>query len=93
MSDEARLRRIADSYVSKYGGGWRFAVRDGAFYHDPGSLRGTDTGEALVYEVASCTIFGFGKSELFSQTRWRFQPELAAHLPPRGRAHKRKESP
>lgn len=72
MNDEAGLRRIADVYESKYGGGWRFAVRDGAFYHDPGSLRGTDPDEALVYEVAPSTAFGFGKGESFSQTRWRF---------------------
>jgi hypothetical protein len=72
MSDEARLRRIAEAYESKYGGDWRFAVRDGAFYHDPESLRGTDPGEALMYVVAPSTVFGFGKGELFSQTRWRF---------------------
>lgn len=72
VSDEAWLRRIADAYESKYGGGWRFAVRDGAFYHDSGSLRGTDPGAALVYEVAPSTAFGFGKGESFSQTRWRF---------------------
>jgi hypothetical protein len=72
VSEDARLRRIADVYESKYGGDWRFAVRDGAFYHDPGSLRGADPGEALVYEVAPSTAFGFGKGETFSQTRWRF---------------------
>lgn len=72
VTDEARLRRIADAYESKYGSGWRFAVRDGALYHDPGSLRGTDPGAALVYEVAPSTAFGFGKGESFSQTRWRF---------------------
>jgi len=72
VSDEAKLRRIADEYESKYGSDWRFTVRDGAFYHDPASLRGTDPGEALVYEVAPSTVFGFGKGESFSQTRWRF---------------------
>src|SRR4051794_3096956 len=30
VSDEAKLRRIADAYVSKYGSDWRFEVRDGA---------------------------------------------------------------
>jgi DNA-binding transcriptional ArsR family regulator len=63
MSDAAALRRIADAYESKYGGDWRFDVRDGAFHH-----RG---GRALVYEVAPSTAFGFGKGE-FSQTRWPF---------------------
>ena len=43
VTDEARLGRVADAYLSKYGSDWRFAVRDGGFYHDPGSLRETDT--------------------------------------------------
>jgi nitroimidazol reductase NimA-like FMN-containing flavoprotein (pyridoxamine 5'-phosphate oxidase superfamily) len=71
VSDDARLRRIAEEYVAKYGSDWRFSVRDGAFHHDPESLRGDDPGRALVYEVAPATVFGFGKGE-FSQTRWRF---------------------
>src|SRR4029077_13254777 len=36
VSDDAKLRRIAAQYVSKYGEGWRFAVHNGAFYHRPG---------------------------------------------------------
>ena len=71
-TDDARLRRVADAYVSKYGEDWRFAVRDGAFYHDRGSLREDDPGVALVYEVSPTKVFGFGKGESFSQTRWRF---------------------
>ncbi len=71
VSDDAKLRRIAEAYESKYGSAWRFTVRDGAFYHDPGSLRGANPVKALVYEVVPATIFGFGKGE-FSQTRWRF---------------------
>src|SRR5215212_435588 len=71
VSDDAKLRRVADAYLSKYGSDWHFAVRDGALYHDPGSLRGgTDTGEAWVYEVTPKKVFGFGKGEPFSQTRW-----------------------
>lgn len=65
VSDEAKLRRVADVYESKYGGDWRFAVRDGAFHGGDGSI-------ALVYEVAPKTAFGFGKGKAFSQTRWRF---------------------
>jgi nitroimidazol reductase NimA-like FMN-containing flavoprotein (pyridoxamine 5'-phosphate oxidase superfamily) len=64
LTDEAKLRRIADVYTSKYGRGWTFEVRDGAFYGEGG--------EALVYEVAPSTIFGFSKGE-FSQTRWAFE--------------------
>ena len=72
LTDEAALRRVADAYLSKYGEDWRFAVRDGAFYHDPGSLRGADPGAAWVYEVVPRKIFGFGKGATFAQTRWRF---------------------
>ncbi len=63
MSDAATLQRVADLYAAKYEG-WHFTVRDGAFYGDGG--------RALVYEVAPATVFGFGKGETFSQTRWRF---------------------
>ena len=66
VSDDARLRRIAEAYEAKYGSDGRFTVRDGAFHGEGG--------EALVYEVAPSTAFGFGKGD-FSQTRWRFQPD------------------
>jgi len=72
VTDEARLGHVADAYLSKYGSDWRFAVRDGAFYHDPGSLREADASAAWVYEVSPKKVFGFGKGESFSQTRWRF---------------------
>jgi nitroimidazol reductase NimA-like FMN-containing flavoprotein (pyridoxamine 5'-phosphate oxidase superfamily) len=68
VGDDAKLRRIAEAYVSKYGDDWRFEVRDGAFVH-AGAHEGS---VALVYEVAPVTAFGFGKGEEFSQTRWRF---------------------
>jgi Pyridoxamine 5'-phosphate oxidase len=64
IGDEARLGRIAEVYVAKYGSDWRFEVRDGAFAH-------SDGGKALVFEVAPVTAFGFAKGP-FSQTRWRF---------------------
>jgi general stress protein 26 len=63
ISDEAKLQRIADQYLSKYD--WRFGVRDGAFHGEEGNV-------AIVYEVTPTTAFGFGKGEPFSQTRWRF---------------------
>jgi nitroimidazol reductase NimA-like FMN-containing flavoprotein (pyridoxamine 5'-phosphate oxidase superfamily) len=68
VTDDAKLRRIAEAYVAKYGEQWRFGVRDGAFVH------GTDEESiALVFEVAPVKVLGFGKGEVFSQTRWRFQ--------------------
>jgi general stress protein 26 len=64
VSDHARLQLIADMYESKYGSDWHFDVRDGAF-HGEGN-------KALVYEVVPAVVFGFGKGDEFSQTRWRF---------------------
>jgi nitroimidazol reductase NimA-like FMN-containing flavoprotein (pyridoxamine 5'-phosphate oxidase superfamily) len=63
VTDDAKLTRIADAYESKYGSDWHFDVRDGAFHHEGG--------EALVFEIAPATAFGFRKGE-YSQTRWRF---------------------
>ena len=63
VRDDAKLRRIADTYESKYGPDWHFDVRDGAFVGDGG--------EALVYEVAPAKAFAFAKGE-YGQTRWRF---------------------
>jgi uncharacterized pyridoxamine 5'-phosphate oxidase family protein len=62
VSDEGTLQRLADLYAFKYG--WHYTVRDGAFYGDGG--------RADVYKVAPTTVFGFGKGETSSQTRWRF---------------------
>lgn len=67
MRDEATLQRVADAHVAKYGEGWRYTVHDGMFRHEGG--------DALVYEVAPRTAFGFGKGETFRQTRWRFRTE------------------
>jgi pyridoxine/pyridoxamine 5'-phosphate oxidase len=64
VSDETRLRRLAERYEAKYGSDWHFEVRDGAF--------SGDGGEALVFEVSPRTVFGFHKGEPFGQTRWRF---------------------
>jgi nitroimidazol reductase NimA-like FMN-containing flavoprotein (pyridoxamine 5'-phosphate oxidase superfamily) len=63
--DESKLQRVANHYASKYDSPFRFTVRDNVFLNSEG-------GEALVYEVGPVTVFGFGKGETFSQTRWRF---------------------
>ncbi|MDG9716109.1 pyridoxamine 5'-phosphate oxidase family protein [Streptomyces sp. DH24] len=64
VSDDGRLRELAAAWEAKYGGFWHFEVRDGYFHHGPG--------HAVVFSVAPRTVFGFGKGEPFSQTRWRF---------------------
>ena len=65
-TDDAMLQRLAAAWVAKYGEDWRFDVRDGAFAHTDG------VGVAHVFRVQASTVFGFGKGEPFSQTRWRF---------------------
>lgn len=64
VADDGRLRELADAWERKYGSFWHFEVRNGRFHHGPG--------DALVFSVAPRTVFGFGKGEPFSQTRWRF---------------------
>ncbi len=65
VTDEARLRILADAWVEKYGEEWRFDVAGDGFRHTSGA------GEAWVFEVAPTTAYGFGK-EPYSQTRYRF---------------------
>jgi len=65
VTDETRLQLLADLWESKYGSDWHFTVRNEAFFSEEG-------GEALVFEVAPTTTFGFNKGEPFGQTRWRF---------------------
>jgi general stress protein 26 len=70
VTDEARLQRLADEWLRKYGEDWRFVVRDGAFGHAPDSLRGADPGIAHVFAIEASTVFAFGRGETYSQTRW-----------------------
>ena len=89
VSDVARLRRVAEAYVAKYGEGWRFAVRDGTFSPDTGSVSEGEEAHVLVFEVTPTKAFGFGRGDLlaggpwragarFSQSRWRFPTSPAA---------------
>ncbi|OIJ67159.1 pyridoxamine 5'-phosphate oxidase family protein [Streptomyces mangrovisoli] len=64
VTDDGRLRVLAAAWEEKYGPAWRFDVVNGVFRHGGG--------DALVFSVAPRTVFGFGKGEPFSQTRWRF---------------------
>jgi nitroimidazol reductase NimA-like FMN-containing flavoprotein (pyridoxamine 5'-phosphate oxidase superfamily) len=63
VRDDAKLRRLADAWESKYGSEWHFDVRDGAFRHE--------AGEAWVFEVAPVAAYGFGKGP-YSHTHWHF---------------------
>jgi nitroimidazol reductase NimA-like FMN-containing flavoprotein (pyridoxamine 5'-phosphate oxidase superfamily) len=64
VSDEATLRRVADRYASKYDPPFHFTVHDLTFHGEGGV--------AVVYRVTPKKVFGFGKGDTFSQTRWRF---------------------
>ena len=64
VSDDARLRTLADLWRSKYHGDWDFTVEHGAFHHGDG-------GSAVVFEVAPTKVLAFAKGR-FAQTRYRF---------------------
>lgn len=69
VTDDAKLRRVAGVYASKYQ--WQVTVRDGAFYADGAPTAGPPPYD--VYEVAPTTAFGFGTDESLNAMRWRFQ--------------------
>jgi general stress protein 26 len=64
VTDDSRLRTLADLWRSKYHGDWDFAVEDGMFRHGDG-------GSAVVFEVAPTKVLAFAKGP-FAQTRFRF---------------------
>ncbi|HXQ90686.1 MAG TPA: pyridoxamine 5'-phosphate oxidase family protein [Acidimicrobiales bacterium] len=67
VDDGAELRRVADAYESKYGP--HFAAPHGTWAGLGDAIRG---GEAPLYRVAPTIALGFGKGDLYSQTRWTF---------------------
>ncbi|MEU8546162.1 pyridoxamine 5'-phosphate oxidase family protein [Streptomyces roseoverticillatus] len=78
VTDEKRLGELAAAWEAKYGPGWHFDVRDGAFSTasttaaPPPTEETAEAGRALVFAVQPRTAFGFGRDGRFSQTRWRF---------------------
>jgi nitroimidazol reductase NimA-like FMN-containing flavoprotein (pyridoxamine 5'-phosphate oxidase superfamily) len=67
VTDHAELGRVADTYESKYGP--HFTEPDGTWSGLGDAIRNA---EVLVLRVVPVTAFGFGKGEVFSQTRWTF---------------------
>ncbi len=63
VTDDDRLRHLADRWLAKYGPDWTFTVADGAFHHEGGA--------ALVFAVAPTKVLAFAKGR-FAQTRYRF---------------------
>jgi Pyridoxamine 5'-phosphate oxidase len=68
VTGEARLHRVAEVYLSKYG--WPVTVREGAFYGDGAPTAGPPPYE--VSEVIPTTAFAFPWDETYIPTRWRF---------------------
>ena len=64
VTDESRLRTLADLWRGKYHGDWDFAVEQGMFRHGDG-------GNAVVFEVAPAKVLAFAKGR-FAQTRYGF---------------------
>ncbi|WP_393057347.1 pyridoxamine 5'-phosphate oxidase family protein [Streptomyces sp. LN549] len=65
VTDGDRLAGLAQEWETKYGPVWHFDVADGAFVGSLGN-------RAEVFAVSPRTVFGFGKGDPFTQTRWRF---------------------
>jgi nitroimidazol reductase NimA-like FMN-containing flavoprotein (pyridoxamine 5'-phosphate oxidase superfamily) len=63
ITDEPRLRELAQAWETKYQGDWHFEVANGAFRHEGG--------EALVFVVRPSKVLAFAKGA-FAQTRFRF---------------------
>ena len=68
VSDETRLRQVADAYAVQ---GWHPTVHNGVFYADDGAP-GTGPPPYDVYEVVPVIVIGLDTDEPYSATRWRF---------------------
>ncbi len=64
VTDESRLRTLADLRREKYHGDWDFAV-------ESGMLREPHGGSAIVFQVVPTKVLAFAKGR-FAQTRYRF---------------------
>jgi nitroimidazol reductase NimA-like FMN-containing flavoprotein (pyridoxamine 5'-phosphate oxidase superfamily) len=69
VTDDQKLRRLADAWTQKWDGRRRYEVGDGAFEHEQGRV--------LVFEVAPSKVLAFGKGT-FSQTRHLFARNSSA---------------
>jgi Pyridoxamine 5'-phosphate oxidase len=67
VTDPAELASAAHACESKYGS--HFTAPEGTWFGLGDTIR---RGDALVYQVAPATAFGFGKGNPYSQTRWTF---------------------
>jgi PPOX class probable F420-dependent enzyme len=73
VTDDQKLRRLADAWARKWDGRWRYELGDGGFEHGGGGL-------VLVFAVEPSKVLAFGKG-IFSQTRHRFTSNTAIETP------------
>jgi len=64
VSDKATLQRVADGFAAKYDPPFNFKATD--------FTASGEGGDVLVYEVTPTRVFGYGRGEHYSATRWRF---------------------
>jgi general stress protein 26 len=64
VTDDAKLKRLATAWATKWDGRWQYQPRDGAFQTESG-------GTALVFAVTPTKVLAFTKGH-FSHTRHRF---------------------
>ncbi|MFD0021514.1 pyridoxamine 5'-phosphate oxidase family protein [Streptomyces sp. NPDC058382] len=64
VTDGGLLAGLAAAWEQKYGPVWHFDVHDGEFVGSQGN-------RAEVFAVFPRAVFGFGKGDPFTQTRWR----------------------
>ena len=64
ITDDVRLRGVAERYNGKYPPPFQFEVRDGAFHEPEGGTR------AIVFEVRPAKVLAFRKDDPFGQTRF-----------------------
>ena len=68
VTDEAKLKRIAEAYSRQ---GWKPTVRDGALYAEY-SAPSAGPPPWDVYEVRPAAVFALGTAEPYGATRFRF---------------------
>jgi nitroimidazol reductase NimA-like FMN-containing flavoprotein (pyridoxamine 5'-phosphate oxidase superfamily) len=66
VTDDARLRRLADAWKTKWEGGWQWDVQDGYFQDPEGH------GQAMVFAVRPTKVFAHAKGHPFGATTHRF---------------------
>lgn len=64
QTDDDVLKRLAETWATKWDGRWRYEARNGAFHKEGG-------GAALVFSVTPTKVLAFAKGN-FSHTRHRF---------------------